>query len=307
MRHGENGRPDSAALGIALMLVGILLFTLNDTLGKWLVVDYAVGQLLLLRSIAAMVVLAPAIWRAGPRRLLLVDQPLLHGVRVLLIAGEVAAFYWSVRYLPLADVTAIYMACPLFVTALSVPLLGEAVGPRRWAAVAVGFAGVLLILQPSSATFSLPAIVALTGSLLFALIMVVTRQLRAASGLTLITWQTGGLILAGAATVPFAWTPPGAIDFMLLASLGIVATIAHMCVNRSLREAPAAVVVPFQYTMIIWAVILGMLVFGDRPTPAVMAGAALIIASGLYVFARERKVAGRPGPAAERPVRGEAP
>lgn len=297
IRQGEG-----TGTGIALMLLGIFLFTLNDTLGKWLVAEYTVGQLLLLRSIAALLILAPAIWQAGIARTLKVERPLLHLLRLALIIVEVAAFYWAVRYLPLADVTIFYMAAPLFVTALSVPLLGEAVGPRRWAAVLVGFGGVLMILQPSGAAFTLPALIAIAGSLLFALMMIVTRMLRTTGGLTLITWQTLGVGLAGGASVPFAWVPPTPLDFFLLASLGIAATAAHVCVNRSLQIAPAAVVVPFQYTMIVWAVILGFLVFGDMPEPVVLAGAAVIVGAGLYVFRREQATG--QGAAAERPATG---
>src|SRR3546814_1834485 len=102
--------------------------------------------------------LAPMIRRAGLRRVLRVDRPFLHLLRVGLIVGEVAAFYWAVRYLPLADAMTFYMATPLFVTALSVPLLGERVGPRRWGAVFIGFCGVLMILQPGGASLTLPAV-----------------------------------------------------------------------------------------------------------------------------------------------------
>src|SRR3546814_6776577 len=113
-------RREGVGAGMALMLLGMFLFTVNDTLGKWLVTGYAVGQLLLLRSIVALLVLAPMIRRAGLVRTLRVDRPFLHLLRIGLIVGEVAAFYWSVRYLPLADAMTFYMAAPLFVTALSV-------------------------------------------------------------------------------------------------------------------------------------------------------------------------------------------
>ncbi len=292
-RMESASRPEATGPGIALMLLGVLLFTVNDALGKWLVADYAVGQLLLLRSIVALAVLAPMIWRSGLRRTLRVEQPALHVLRVALIVLEVAAFYWAVRHLPLADVVTFYMATPLFVTALSVPLLGEYVGPRRWAAVIVGFGGVIMILQPSGEALSLPALIALAGSILFALIMIVTRRLRATGDLTLISWQTTGVLLAGAATVPFAWVPPTPTDLVLLGSLGFVATAGHMCVNRSLRLAPAVVVVPFQYTGIVWAVIMGFIVFGDVPGPVMTTGACLIIASGLYVFYREQAIGRR--------------
>ena len=131
-------REAGLALGIALMLLGILLFVANDVLGKWLVATYGVGQILLVRSLAALVMLAPAIRREGAEALLHPPRPGLQAVRVLLSTLEVAAFYWCVAYLPLADVVTFYLAGPIWVAALSGPLLGERVGWRSWAAILLG-------------------------------------------------------------------------------------------------------------------------------------------------------------------------
>lgn len=286
---GENPETSGTGLGIALMLAGIAMFSLNDALGKWLVGTYPVGELLALRSLAALALLAPLLRRAGGWRALWPrEQRRLHGLRLLLAVGEVAGFYWSLRYLPLADVMTIYMAAPLFVTALSAPLLGERVGPRRWAATLVGFLGVLVVLRPSTAAFGLPALVALAGSLCFAMMMLLTRMLRAAGSVTIIGLQTLGVGLAGALTLPFAWVPPGSLDLGLLALLGLSALGAHLMVAQSIRLAPAAVVVPFQYTALLWAGGLGLLIWGDVPGPELLAGGAAIVASGLFILHRER-------------------
>ncbi len=278
-----------ALLGIGMMLLGIFLFVVNDVMGKWLVATYTVGQVLLIRSLFAMVMLAPMIWREGVRRVASPPRPGLQLLRVVFSTAEVAAFYWAVAYLPLADVVTFYLAGPIWVTALSGPLLGEKVDARRWAAVLVGFVGVLIAMQPTSASLGLPSLVALGGSLLFALLMITTRTLRGTPDTTLVTWQTVAALVAGAAMAPFGWVTPTPIDFLLLGMLGVVAALAHMCVNRSLKLAPAAVVVPYQYTQIAWAVLLGWLIFGDVPGPALILGSVVIIAAGLYIFLAEQK------------------
>ena len=197
--------------------------------------------------------------------LLRAPWPSLQLLRVVLSTLEVAFFYWAVAYLPLADVMTYYLAAPIYVTALSPVLLDEAVGWRRWTAVLVGFAGVLVALRPSASTLTLPALVAVLGSLIFALMMITTRKLRGTSGTALVTGQTLGALLLGGALAPFDWVTPSPRDFLLLSLLGVVAMVAHVCVNRSLQLAPASVVAPFQYTLIVWAVVLGYLVFGDVP------------------------------------------
>ncbi|HYH38723.1 MAG TPA: DMT family transporter [Azospirillum sp.] len=274
--------------GILMMLLGMSLFTFNDALGKWLVADYAVGMLLAIRSLFGAVLLAPLIAKAGLRSVFAVKRLPLHLVRVACVTGEVALFYWSVRSLPLADVMTIYMAAPLIVTALSVPLLGEKVGWRRWAAVLVGFAGVVLVLNPTGAFDPVPSLAALAGATIFSLGMITTRLLRDDGNLTLVSFQTFGTGIVGAATLPAVWTPPGLFDFLLLGALGVVALGGHAAMNRSLQISPAAVVVPFQYVSIVWAVVLDLVVWGTAPSLQVALGATLIIASGLFVFHREQ-------------------
>ena len=153
-----------AAGGIAMMLLGVLLFAVNDTLGKWLVGTYAVGQLMLVRSVAGLVAMAPSISRAGPGAFRQVSRPGLQLVRMMLSTLESSLFFWALTELPLAEVMTYYMAGPIYVTALSPFLLGERVGWRRWTAVAVGFGGVVLALHPSPGSVSFGAACALVGS-----------------------------------------------------------------------------------------------------------------------------------------------
>ncbi len=280
----------AALAGIALMAGGIFLFAVNDALGKWLVATYTVGQVLLIRSAAALVVLLPFIkreaasFRTAPRWGMQI-------LRAVFATVEVACFYWAVAYLPLADVMTYYLAGPIFVTSIAGSVLREPIGWRRWAAVLVGFCGVVVALRPGSATLSWPALIALAGSFTFSLSMIATRYLRGTSDTVLVTTQTVGALALGAALAPVGWVTPVPRDLALLALLGIVAMVAHMAVNRSLILAPASTVVPYQYTTIIWAVLFGYLVFSDVPAATMVIGATIIIAAGLFIFLREQRFA----------------
>ena len=203
---------------------------------------------------------------------------------------EVAAFFLATVYLPLADVTTYYLACPIFVTALSAIVLREQVGWRRWTAILVGFCGVLIALRPSAQTISWPAMIALGGSLSFSILMLITRSLRATPDIVMASSQFIGTFLLGALMSPFGWVTPSAGSLASFTAAGCISVTALFCVNRSLKLAPASVVVPYQYSMIVWAVMFGITVFGDTPKPATVIGAAIIIGAGLYIFLRERSL-----------------
>ena len=286
--------------GIGLMLLGVFMFSFGDALGKYLVTTYAVGQLLWLRACAALFVLSPLIWRHR-EEFVRMERPWLQLVRVILSTLEVAAFFLATVYLPLADVTTYYLACPIFVTALSALVLGEHVGWRRWSAILIGFGGVLIALRPSAQTISWPAMIALGGSLSFSVLMLITRSLRNTPDIVMATSQFAGTFVLGALMSPFGWATPSAASLAMFAAAGCISVTALICVNRSLKLAPASVVVPYQYSMIVWAVVFGIVVFGDVPQPATIAGAAIIIGAGLYIFLRERKL-GREETAVSPPV-----
>jgi drug/metabolite transporter (DMT)-like permease len=256
-------------------------------MGKFIVATYSVGQLLFLRACASLLVLSPAIWRQRAE-FVRVERPWLQLLRILLSTAEVAAFFLATVYLPLADVITYYLAGPIFVTAMSAVFLGEHVGWRRWSAILIGFGGVLIALRPSADTISLPALIALAGSLSFATLMLITRSLRATPDIVMAASQFGGTFLLGLGLSLFHWVPPTPGSLVLFALAGCTSVAALLCVNRSLKLAPASVVVPYQYSMIVWAVIFGFVVFGDIPSAATIVGAAIIIGAGLYIFLRER-------------------
>ncbi len=190
--------------GVLLFSLGIFFFAVNDALGKWLVGSYAVGELLLLRSVGALIVLGPMLWLTRPD-LDIRDEWPLHLLRVACMAADSFAFYFATRTLPLADVMTFYLAAPLIITALSRPILGERVGAFRWGAVLVGFGGVLVALRPSGAAVSSTALIALFGSFMFACAITITRKLRRTHWLTLTTWQFVGAGLVGAVASPAVW------------------------------------------------------------------------------------------------------
>lgn len=289
----QGDRRDTTRLGIAVMMLGLLMFAVNDAMGKWLVATYSVGQLLLIRSLAAMLFLLPFLRANGIKPLFGVERPRMQVLRVATSSVEVYAFYFAVVYLPLADVMTYWLAAPIYVAAMAPLLLGERVGWRRWTAIAAGFGGVVIALEPSPATLTLPALISIFGSLCFAFMLLSGRALRQTPDTTLVFWQIVGAGVIGLATAPFGWVTPSAFDLGLLCLLGVVAMLAHMCVNRALKLADAATVTPFQYTLLIWAVLFGWTIFGDVPRPAMLVGAAIIVFSGLFIFFREQKLARR--------------
>jgi drug/metabolite transporter (DMT)-like permease len=283
--------PRSATLGIGFMLAAVFLFGLNSAVGKWLVAKYPVGEFMLIRSTLTLILLGPFIWHAGRAAFANAPRPGLQLLRIVFSSAEVAMFFWAVSYLPLADTTTFYLAGPIYVTALSVLLLRERVGWRRWTAVLIGFVGVVIALRPSSSSFTLPALIALSGSVIYALVMITTRALRETNDITLMTTYFVGAVAFGAATVPFGWVTPAPRDVLFLCGVACANIMAQFCVIRSLKLASASVVVPYQYTLIIWSVVFGWQMFGELPDAYTIGGAAIIVAAGLYIFWRERVVA----------------
>ena len=289
-RFSSASISSAARSGVLLMLLGMLMFSLNDVMGKWLVSTYSVGQVVFIRSIAALIVLAPFLWFNGPAKIVQVDRPWLQAARVILSTAEVFAFYFAVVYLPLADVMTYWLAAPIYVAAISPFVLKEPVGWRRWTAIIVGFVGVVIALEPSSQALTPQAIISILGSMFFAFMLLLGRSLRGTPDTTLVFWQIVGAGLAGLVAVSFEWTPVSLRDLVLLALLGVVAMLAHVLVNRALKVADAATVAPLQYTMLFWAIVFGWLVFGDVPRISMLVGSGFIIASGLFIFFREQQL-----------------
>ena len=182
----------NARVGIGLMLAGMLMFSLNDVMGKWLMGSYSVAQLMAIRSLSALVVLTPFLLREGAARVWQVDRPALQTLRALLLTVEGFGFYAAVACLPLADVVTYWLAAPIYVAALAPLVLGERVPAPAWAAIALGFAGVVAALEPSPDSLTPAAGIALPGSAAFAGAMLLARGLRGTPDTVMVGWQIGG-------------------------------------------------------------------------------------------------------------------
>ncbi|WAP67097.1 DMT family transporter [Jiella pelagia] len=288
--HSAAPLVGTVTLGVVLMLVGDFLFALNDAMGKWLVASFSVGQVLFIRSLGAFLILGPLLLRQGKVDLFRPERPGLQILRAVFATADTGLFYAAVVNMPLADVMTFYMAGPIYVAAISHVFLGEKVGWRRWLAIIVGFVGVVVALQPSSASLSLSSLFAFFGSLTFAMSLVLARVLRKTSDATLVGWQTLAALLAGAAFSVTTWVTPSALDLGALLLLGIVSCSAHMLITRALKLAPASTLAPLQYTLLLWAAVFGFMFFGNLPTPQVLLGAVIIIVAGLFLFHRQKVV-----------------
>jgi drug/metabolite transporter (DMT)-like permease len=285
--------PNNHLAGILLMAAAVLCFTLNDVLGKWLVATYSVAQVLVLRSVAALAVLSPMVAREGAEALL---RPRRRGLQLLRVACgtlEVAAFYWAVSMMPLADTLAFWMATPIFVAVAGAVILKEKLEPARLAAVVLGFIGVLLALGAGLDAGWLPVLIAVFGVCVYTGYLLCTRALRGTPASVLAVYQMLGALLFGLIMLPFGWVTPSLADAALLMLLGVVATGAHLAVTKSLALAPAAVVVPWQYSMILWGILFGWIFFAEVPEPLMLVGVAVIVGAGLWLTKLEMQAARR--------------
>ena len=274
--------------GIYWMLLTTGLFTSLDATAKYLAQDYPVPQVLWARFAFHLVFVGTFLgMRLG---VTLRSQRLgLQLIRSVLMLVTTGMFFFAVRALPLADVVAIMFVGPLFVTALSVPLLGDYVGPRRWAAVGIGFLGALVVVRPGSGIMQGIAILPVLAAFSHALYTITTRQL-ANHDLPMTTlFYTAALgTLATTAVVPYFWVTPDAFGWLLMALLGFFGAVGHLALIKALSYASPVVVAPLSYASLIWSIGFGFVLFEDLPDAMTLVGAALIAASGMYVFHRER-------------------
>jgi drug/metabolite transporter (DMT)-like permease len=284
---------------ITIFVVAMIVFAFQDAITKHLSVGYPAPQLLLMRF-AVFAIVAAAInargggFRKGLRRGFRTECFWLQILRSLVIVAEIGFFILSVRTLPLADAHAIIAVSPLICTALSVPFLGERVGLRRWAAVLVGFAGILIILRPTFRVVDEGMVYALITAVLFALYQVLTRiaSLRDEAGTSMLYMGVVGVVVTGA-VAPFYWVWPDVQGWAFLLTLAAMSTAAHLMLLKALSMSPASVLQPFNYTLLVWVTVVGFVVFGDFPDTPTIIGAAIVVASGLYTFYRERVRTGR--------------
>ena len=289
--------PEQAAPSMRDLRVGIggivaagLLFSISHALIKLEGSTYPLVQLMFFRGAFALVPLIPFFWREGTD-VLKTRRPGLHAIRCMAGISSMLAFFYALTVLPLADVTAINFTMPLFVTALSVPLLRERVGWRRWTAVLVGFSGILLMVRPGASVLDTAILLALASAVGYAIAVICMRQLGATdSSATTTFYFTISSAVAGAVLLPFWWVDPTPTGWLVLILVGLIGGTAQLLMTTGYRLAPAGVAAPFDYVSMIWATLLGFLLWNDIPTVGVLVGAALVIGSGLFILYREHRV-----------------
>lgn len=283
----------SPVRGILLMVISAALLALNDTVTKWLTQSYPATQVWCLRTVFVLIPIFAVAAQRGAWRELRVVTWRGQALRASLFVSTTLLIVLSLESLPLADVMAIVLASPIFVAALSMRILGEQVSAERWAIVAVGFVGVLLIVRPTG-TFQLIALIPVAASLSSALRDMVTRRItRTETSMAILFYSSIAVIFIGLVSAPlFEWRAVTASAWALLALNGALNGGAHFLMIESLRLGEAATVVPFKYSGLVWGLLLGFLVWQHIPDGWMLVGAALVAASGLYLLRLEYRSAG---------------
>jgi drug/metabolite transporter (DMT)-like permease len=273
------------------MAVAMAGFTMNDSITKLMSSQMNFGQVMLVRGLFAIVLIAAlAIHRDAirPLRTLFVKPVAL---RIIGEVGGTVAFLAAISHLPLANTSAIMQSLPLAITLGAALTLGEPVGWRRWSAIVAGFIGVLIIVRPGVAGFNQFTLLALVSVLFCSLRDLATKQIPSHIPSLFITLLTTITVTTAGAVILFplgGWTPPSASAVGLLALAAVLVLVGYQCVIMALRSGDISAIAPFRYTALLWALLLGYLVFGDVPDTLMVTGAAIIVASGLYAFYRER-------------------
>jgi len=291
MHTEAAGARNQATTGIVLMSLGVACLCVNDAIGKTLTADYNPIQILFLRNIIALPFAVLIALQMGGKSALRSNRPAAHVLRGVLWLLAATMFFTSFLYLGLAEATTLIFAMPVFVTALSALVLREPVGWRRWSAVLFGFLGVLVVVRPGFGAFQLASLLPVATAFVYALLMLSARWVDPRESVwTLMLYLVGAGALLSALIAPFVWVMPKLEDLWLFVGIAAFGTVGITLMTQAFRFAPAAVVAPFDYTALIWATLLGYLLWAEIPDLATYAGAAIIIASGIYIVWREHKL-----------------
>lgn len=310
---------DTNTKGILFLVVGLSLFTIQDVTIKLFSDELALLQILFLRSLVALLPICWLVYREGGWKAFHTRRPVLNVVRGFLIISCYSSFYMALAVLPLADAMTLFYTNPLFVTALSVPILGEIVGPRRWLALLVGFMGVLIVVQPGVGEMEPAMMLGIFSALAYSATCLLTRHMAATEGGAGMSFHTTVtmIVLSGAAGLAFgdgsfnlidhpsaafmfrAWPMPDAFQWMLIVVIGLIAGVGFYCLSQAYRLGRASVVAPFEYSSLPLAVFWGWIFWSSIPTWTTILGSAFIVGSGLYIIRREmvvgRKLVSRRG------------
>jgi drug/metabolite transporter (DMT)-like permease len=275
--------------GVLLIVASTVFFACSDVITKALASSLPAVEIAWLRYVTFSLLVIPLLLREGGSTVLRSRRPGLQVLRGLGMAFSALLFISSLRFLPVADATAINFISPILITALSIPFLGEVVGWRRWTAAFVGLLGVLIVIRPGTSSFELAAILPLLGATCWAGAAIVTRMMSGTdSSVTTLAYSAfvGAAVLS--ALVPFGWVTPSWPEIGLGLCVGVLSTIGHWLVILAYRHASASTIAPFSYIQLLWAGALGYAAFGSMPDLWTVVGIAIIAASGLYTAYRER-------------------
>ena len=283
--HGLKTLDDKLA-GVGCMVLGIASLSFMDALGKRVAAHYSVFQMLAIRSTVALALILLFLGATRQLSALRTRQPEGHALRALCGLIAFATFYSSLRHLSLADAVAIAFASPFLITALGRFVLKEHVTSRQWVAIAVGFAGMLVIVRPGASGFHPAALLVVVCSIAYAILMVLTRWMSrphrpAETNSAFVFYMLAGQAAVGWLVTVSRWQTPEAAHLAEMAGMGVLGIIGNYGLAQAFRLAPVATVAPFEYTGLIWAVVLGAVFFGDVPTPSFWVGAAIIVWAGL--------------------------
>lgn len=282
-------RADHPFKGIALILLSTVFLGMSDVAAKHLSATLPSIEIVWMRFLTFAVIMVPAMLPGSPLFAMRTQRLGLHLMRGVALLGSSLFFISSLRFLPIAEASATGFVAPMFVTALSIVFLGEAVGVRRWIATAVGLLGVLIILRPGTAAFHPAAFLPLAGALAWACTLIITRKM-SGNELVITTMAYSsivGLIILSL-MVPFVWVTPSWRDMAFGAFIGVASTAGQWVVVLAFRYAGASVLAPFSYLQLLWVSLLGFLLFSEVPDVWTITGTAFIVASGLYTAHRER-------------------
>jgi drug/metabolite transporter (DMT)-like permease len=285
--------------GVAYMVASTVVFAGVNAIVKWEVALYPVGEVAFYRALFALIAVAVMILPRTGLAVFRTRRYLAHLQRGVSQFGSMICMFLAFRLMSLGSAVAISFAAPLFTTLLSIVILKEPVGVHCWSALIVGFAGIVIVTEPGPGTLQGGAIFALANAVLISSVAVAIRRMSLTESTeTLTLYQMIVITLCTLCLLPFGFRPPARLDALGLALAGIGNGIAQYWWTRALTLAPPSAVVPFNYLSIVWATLLGLAIWGDLPTPHLLIGGAVVIASGLYLLWRETLRRARPIPAA---------
>jgi drug/metabolite transporter (DMT)-like permease len=287
--HADSAR--NRLTGIGLISLTYIMFSLLDGSAKWLVQSVPVILVVWLRFVTQTLIASALLFPIRGTALVRTRHLRWHVVRGLMFCAMTGGNFWALQYLQLTVTASIFFTVPILIALMSAPLLGERMDARRWAAILIGFAGVLVIVRPGSAAFHPAMLLSMGNAVLYAGFNLMTRKLAAYDPPETIQFLPA--LVASVLLAPFAlaaWqSPPGAFEWLVLCMMGVFGGTGHYLLALAHRYAPASTLAPFLYQQILYMALFGYLVFGSVPDAAVWVGAAIVVSSGLYLFARERR------------------